>query len=84
MITSGMKESGAEVIDIDGDAELFRYILDYLYGAPIEVPSSQIVPLLGLASSYSMIGMRDRLADMLGQNMTIDNCCAIFAAAGNG
>lgn len=82
MLVSGFRESGTNVVDIDCDPVLFRYVLDYLYGVPIEVPSSLIVPLLGLASSYSMIGMRDRLADVLGQNLCIENSCAIFAAAG--
>jgi BTB/POZ domain len=82
MLVSGFRESGSSEVDIDCDPVLFRFILDYLYGAPIEVPSSLIVPLLGLASSYSMIGMRDRLADVLGQNLCIENSCAIFAAAG--
>ncbi len=79
---SGMKESEQrEPIEIVGDPVLFRYVLDYLYGVPIEVPSSLVVPLLGLASSYSMAGMRDRLADMLSQNLCVENCCGILAAA---
>jgi BTB/POZ domain len=82
MLVSGFRESGTNIVDIDCDPTLFRYVLDYLYGVSIEVPSSLIVPLLGLASSYSMIGMRDRLADVLGQNLCIENSCAIFAAAG--
>lgn len=79
---SGMQESSKDVVEIDSDPVLFRYILDYLYGVSIEVPSSLIVPLIGLSSSYSMIGMRDKLADVLGQHLCIDNCCSIFAAAG--
>jgi hypothetical protein len=81
MLMSGMREAKTDIVDIDSDPELFRFILDYLYGISIEVPSSLIVPLLGLSSSYSMIGMRDKLAEMLGQHLCIDNCCAIFAAA---
>jgi hypothetical protein len=82
MILSGMKESEAAVVEIDSDPVLFRFILDYLYGVSIEVPSSLIIPLLGLSSSYSMIGMRDKLAEMLGQHLCIENCCSIFQAAG--
>jgi hypothetical protein len=81
MLMSGMQESGIDVVDMDSDPVLFRFILDYLYGLSIEVPSSLIVPLLGLSSSYSMIGMRDKLAEMLGQHLCIENCCSIFAAA---
>lgn len=82
MLLSGMRESGSDVVEIDSDPVLFRFILDYLYGVSIEVPSSLIVPLLGLCSCYSMIGMRDKLAEMLGQHLCIENCCSIFAAAG--
>lgn len=81
MLTSGMKESDVEIVDIESDPVLFRFVLDYLYGVSVEVPSSLIVPLLGLSSSYSMIGMRDKLAEMLGQHLCIQNCCSIFAAA---
>ena len=28
-------------------------------------------------------GLRDRLADQLGHHLTIENCCAIFSAAGS-
>ena len=77
-----MRESGSDVVEIDNDPVLFRFILDYLYGVSIEVPSSLIIPLLGLSSSYSMIGMRDKLAEMLGRHLCIENCCSIFAAAG--
>ena len=82
MLLSGMRESGSDVVEIDSDPVLFRFILDYLYGVSIEVPSSLIIPLLGLSSSYSMIGMRDKLAEMLGRHLCIENCCSIFAAAG--
>jgi hypothetical protein len=82
MLTSGMKESETDIVEIDSDPILFRFILDYLYGVSIEVPSSLIIPLLGMSSSYSMIGMRDKLSDMLGQHLCIDNCCSILAAAG--
>ena len=82
MLLSGMRESGSDVVEIDNDPVLFRFILDYLYGVSIEVPSSLIIPLLGLSSSYSMIGMRDKLAEMLGRHLCIENCCSIFAAAG--
>ena len=82
MFLSGMRESGSDIVEIDSDPILFRFILDYLYGVSIEVPSSLIVPLLGLSSSYSMMGMRDKLAETLGQHLSIDNCCSIFAAAG--
>ena len=81
MLTSGMRESTTDIVEIQGDPILFRFILDYLYGLSIEVPSSLIVPLLGLSSSYSMIGMRDALAELLGQHLCVDNCCSIFAAA---
>lgn len=82
MLLSGMKESDQSVIELDVDPTLFKYVLDYIYGIRIEIQSSEIIPLLGLSSSYSMIGLRDKLGDMLGANITVQNCCAIFAAAG--
>lgn len=62
-----MKESAQDVIELqDTDPILFKYILDYLYGVQIEVPSSNVISLLGLANCYSMEGLRDRLAEILG------------------
>ena len=29
-----------------------------------------------------MLSLRDQLADRLDANLTVENCCAIFAAAG--
>ena len=80
MLKSGMEET-TNPIEINNDPILFKYVLDYLYGVPIEVPSSLVVPLLGMTNSYAMFGMRDRLADLLSQNLCVENCCAIFAAA---
>lgn len=31
---------------------------------------------------YSMIPLRDKLGEMLGNNINIANCCSIYAAAG--
>ena len=81
MLHSGMEEAHSNPIELNNDPVLFKYVLDYLYGVPIEVPSSLVVPLLGMTNSYSMFNMRDRLADLLSQNLCVENCCAIFAAA---
>ena len=82
MIQSGMQESQQNVIHLQAEANLFKFILDYIYGVRIDVPSSEIVPLLCLASSYCMTGLRDKLGDLLGSNLTVANCCSTFAAAG--
>lgn len=72
-VTCGMQESQQQVIELSGvEPHLFKLILDYLYGVRIEVLSSEIVPLLCLASSYCMIGLRDKLGDTLGSNLTGD------------
>jgi WD40 repeat protein len=82
MILSGMQESEKTVIDIKGaPPHLFKLILDYIYGMRIEFRSSDLISLLGLADSYSMVALRDRLGDMLRQNLSVLNCCAIYAAA---
>jgi hypothetical protein len=83
LILSGMQESFKDVIEIDVPSHLFKFILDYLYGLRIDIPSSEIIPLLGLASSYSMIRLRDKLGDILAENLSLMNCCAIFSAAGD-
>lgn len=82
LLMSGMRESESTVITIGDAPHLFKFILDYLYGFSMEVPSSEIVPLLGLANSYSMISLRDSLSRVLIANLSIANCCALFAAAG--
>lgn len=81
LLLSGMSESSQSVIYLDNDPALFRFILNYIYGIHLEVPSSSIISLLGLASSYCMDGLRDKLAEILKENLSIENCCAIFAAA---
>lgn len=80
MVTSGMSESSRDIIPLDVDPELFRSILNYIYGKPIEVPSTSIVALLSLCNSYCMMGLRDRLAIILSQHLSIDNCCSILLA----
>lgn len=82
LILSGMKESAQTVIDIDEDPNLFKYILDYIYGIRIDIRSENIIPLLGLSNRFSMIGLRNKLGDILINNLSIANCCSIFAAAG--
>eukprot|EP01041_Mallomonas_annulata_P001883 gene1883-3651_t len=81
LINSGMQESDSRLIHIKEDGDLFKTCLDFLYGLPIRIESSQVIPLLGLANSYSMINLRDQLADRLEANLTVENCCAIYAAA---
>jgi hypothetical protein len=83
LLKSNMSESTLPRINltVGFEPELFRFILDYIYGLPIVVPSSEICPLLGLSSSFSMVGLRTQLAQILGCRVTLDNCCSIFAAA---
>lgn len=84
MLTSNMSEATQARIELSAfsfDASLFHYLLDYIYGLPIAVASSNVVALLGLASSYSMTGLRDHLAAQLACRVTLDNCCSIFATA---
>jgi hypothetical protein len=82
MILSGMQESEMPIIEIQEEAHLFKYILDYIYGVRVELPSSDIISLLGLANHYSMVNLRDKLGEMLANNLTVKNCCTIYAAAG--
>ena len=70
-----------KIIHIREDGSLFKCCLDYIYGLPITIESSQIMPLLGLANKYSMISLRDQLADRLQSNLTVENSCVLFAAA---
>jgi hypothetical protein len=65
MIMSGMRESVQSVITIKEDPKMFKYILDYIYGVRIDFPSSDVVPLLSLANNYSMMGLRDKLGEIL-------------------
>eukprot|EP01038_Epipyxis_sp_PR26KG_P015624 gene15624-21117_t len=81
MILCGLQESSLNIIPLDGDPILFRYVLDYMYGLPIDITPSLVIPLLGVSNCYSMIGLRDKLAELLGRKLSIDNCCSIFAAA---
>lgn len=78
---SGMSESAIDIIELDVDPVLFQYILNYIYGKPIEVPSTSIISLLGLCNSYCMMSLRDRLALILAHHLTIENCCSILYAA---
>ena len=42
LVKSGMKESGLSTIEIKDDPILFKLCLDFLYGVPIDVESSQV------------------------------------------
>ena len=82
MIMSGMQESGQSIIELNNvEKHLFKYILDYIYGVRVQLISSDVVPLLGLANSYSMIELREKLGNILYNNLSVTNCCSIFAAA---
>mmetsp|Transcript_6930 Transcript_6930/g.7176 ORF Transcript_6930/g.7176 Transcript_6930/m.7176 type:complete len:287 (-) Transcript_6930:1462-2322(-) len=81
LIRSGLQDSDRRVFHIKEEGVLFKLCLDFLYGLPICIESSQVIPLLGLANAYSMISLRDQLADSLEMNLSVENCCAIFAAA---
>ncbi|RYZ56153.1 MAG: BTB/POZ domain-containing protein [Sphingobacteriales bacterium] len=81
MMTSGMAETTQAEIQIDADPVLFKHVLDYIYGLGIEVSSTQLLPLLGLCNSYSMCGLRERLATLLESILSVDTCCPILSAA---
>ena len=83
ILRSSMQESSQSRIEITTtfDPSLFQYLIDYIYGLAIVIPSSSIPPLLGMASSFSMIGLRNQLASQLGSRVTLENCCSIFAVA---
>lgn len=81
MILSGMSESAQDTITLDIEPFLFRYILDYIYGLTIHVPSTHLISLLGVANCYCMTGLASNLAIVLGKNLSISNCCALYSAA---
>lgn len=81
MILSGMSETKQDVVQLDADRSLFGFILRHIYGEVIEVELSQLVPLLGMAASFSMSNLRDQLANILANHISIDNCCSILATA---
>ena len=78
---SGMKEAQQETISLDVDPHLFRLLLQYIYGQSITASLIQLVPLLSLAVSFSMVALRDKLAQILANNISIDNCCSILSTA---
>lgn len=43
-----------EIVLEDTDHNIFRFLLDYLYGKAIEVPSCDLLGLLSLASRYQV------------------------------
>jgi WD40 repeat protein len=81
LVSSGMSESMQEIIDLDADPALFKHLLNYTYGQSIEVSSTQLIALLGSCNAYSMMGLRDRLAELLINTLSVENCCSILSAA---
>jgi len=82
MLESGMRESSQAVIDLDeADPNLFRYVLDYLYGRPIDLCSTDIIAILELASRYQVEGLAEQACDALATHLDSDNCSAVYAAA---
>ncbi|CAM9648596.1 unnamed protein product [Heterosigma akashiwo] len=63
MLESGMKEARQAVIDLDEpDPSLFGRVLDYLYGRPVALPSTEVVGVLELASRYGVEGLAEQAA----------------------
>ena len=58
MIEAGMRESQQTTIDLhETDPQHFKLLLDYIYGKAIQIPSTDVIQVLGLASRYQVRSM---------------------------
>lgn len=79
LVISNLKESREEIININCDPILFKYILNYIYGIRCHISTSQLLPLLSVANEYSMFGLCETLSDILIDQLTNENCCTLYS-----
>ena len=82
MLEAGMRESQQTVIDLhDTDPAHFKLLLDYIYGAPIQIPSTDVIQVLGLSSRYQVAGLREKACMALEEGLDARNCPTVLSAA---
>lgn len=82
LMTTNMREGSQTEIELkEEDPELFKIVLDYMYGKAFDVPNSDVIPLLGLATRHQVVGLRTQLCDILMQGLDAENSTIVYAAA---
>jgi len=82
LLASGMRESSQPTINLDeADPLLFRHVLDYMYGRPVDLQSTDVIALLELASRYQVEGLAEQACEALAVHLDTENCSAVYAAA---
>jgi hypothetical protein len=82
MFENGMKETGKEDIWLpDTDVHAFGLMLDYMYGLPVEIKSSQCLSLLGVSAKWGVHALREACCSVLGSSISSETCWDILAAS---
>lgn len=77
-----LRQSGEEVIDVmDTHPGTFEHLLDYIYGKSVNIPSTELVEVLGLASRYQVAGLVEQVCIALKRDLNARTCSTVLSAA---
>lgn len=86
MFTSGMKEAGDEIVNIDGiPGDVLRNLVHYLYTEEIDLDESNVQALVEASLLLQLDTLAEYCGELMAQNISVFNCCglAIFAEQHN-
>eukprot|EP00611_Tribonema_gayanum_P012067 TRINITY_DN2257_c0_g2_i7.p1 TRINITY_DN2257_c0_g2~~TRINITY_DN2257_c0_g2_i7.p1 ORF type:complete len:623 (+),score=204.48 TRINITY_DN2257_c0_g2_i7:1975-3843(+) len=75
------RQSCIELGDTETDPELFRCLLDYMYGKTLNVELSNVARLLQVANQYQVVGLRQQLSEILMSHLNVTNSVQMYMVA---
>jgi hypothetical protein len=86
MFINPMRESTQRKVHVPEDADVFRFLLEYLYTGRLPAVAhlnleDTIIPLVSFAHRYSIYPLRSMLCDVLIDRLDASNACLILSAA---